>query len=91
MFRCDIAFAEWFLRVCEVMGLNPQDAELGYKFDTQKVGDHPTQISSEADLRIAIDEGRATAARAFSKTPRIMIYNLVIIFQFFLLTLITDL
>lgn len=80
IFQCDVAFAVWLLRVCEVMALNPQDAALGYKYDNQRVGDHPTQISSEADLRIAIDTGRAMTARAYTRTVCIMVYNLVTIF-----------
>ena len=53
------------------------DAELGYKFEGSPAGEHPIQIASEADLRIAISTGQAMTARALSKTPRIMVYNLV--------------
>lgn len=89
VFRCDIMFAEWWLRACEVMGLDINEAELAYKYDGQRVGDLPTQIASAEDLRIAIREGQAMAARAQSRTPRIMIYNLVSVsvsFQYYLLT-----
>lgn len=77
VFRCDVAFADWLLRVCEIMGLDVNEAELGYKYDGQRVGDHPIQLSSDDDLRIAISAGQGMAARAITKTPRVMIYNLV--------------
>lgn len=77
VFRCDIAFAEWWRRSCETMGLDLGDAQLGYKYEGAPAGEPPTQIASEADLRIAISTGQAMTARALSRTPRVMVYNLV--------------
>ncbi|KAF7966490.1 hypothetical protein HWV62_38128 [Athelia sp. TMB] len=76
MYQCDITFAEWLLRTCEIMGLDVNEADLGYKYKSQRVGDNPTQISTDEDLRIAIYDGQAMTARARTKAPRIMIYNL---------------
>lgn len=77
VFRCDITFANWLHCVCKIMGFDMGDTELGYKFEGAPAGEHPIQIALEADLRIAISTGQAMTAHVFSKTPRIMVYNLV--------------
>lgn len=77
VFWCDIAFTNWLFCVCEIMGLNVNTAELGYKYNGQRVGDHPTQLLSDNDLCIAISMGQGMATRMITKTLCIMIYNLV--------------
>lgn len=67
VFRCDMPFADWWVHVCEVMGLDSENAELGYKFESQWVGDNPIQITSAADLDIMMGSGQAMAQRAVSK------------------------
>ncbi|KZP17770.1 hypothetical protein FIBSPDRAFT_956878 [Athelia psychrophila] len=76
VFWCDIAFTNWLFCVCEIMGLNVNTAELGYKYNGQRVGDHPTQLLSDNDLCIAISMGQGMATRMITKTLCIMIYNL---------------
>ncbi|KAG1771527.1 hypothetical protein EDD22DRAFT_947961 [Suillus occidentalis] len=48
----DIGFEDFFSRVCAKMDLNPSEAQLGYKFNTDHVRDDPNQLSSEMQLQI---------------------------------------
>ncbi|KIJ07457.1 hypothetical protein PAXINDRAFT_19354, partial [Paxillus involutus ATCC 200175] len=52
---CDITFADFWDRVCAKMDLVPTEAELGYKFSTDRVGEDLRTLANEQDLATAID------------------------------------
>jgi hypothetical protein len=59
------------------MDLDPAEAELGYKFSSDRAGDVPRTLSNEQDLLIAIENGQGLVRRARSQKIEIMIHNLV--------------
>lgn len=74
---CDIPFADFWDRVCARMGLDPEHAELGYKFPQDRVGDPPQVIATDEDLRRAIEAGQGAVRRARSRKVELVIHNLV--------------
>jgi hypothetical protein len=73
----DISFIDFRDRVCVEMGLDPQEAELGYKFHNHRVRDSPIRLAKEDDLRVAISTAQGMVRRARSKEIHIIIHNLV--------------
>jgi len=73
----DISFEDFFSRVCAKMDLNPSEAELGYKFNMDRARDDPNQLSSEMQLREAMDRGRKLLNRARTREIILEIHNLV--------------
>jgi hypothetical protein len=74
---CDITFADFWSRVCAQMDLNPEDAEIGYKFHTHRVGDDPIQLATDDDLRVAISTAIGMVQRAHKREIQVIIHNLV--------------
>ncbi|KIJ05516.1 hypothetical protein PAXINDRAFT_141245, partial [Paxillus involutus ATCC 200175] len=72
----DIKFADFFGRVCAHMDLDPAEAELGYKFSSDRVGDVPRTLANEQDFIIAIEDGQSLVRRARTRKIEIMIHNL---------------
>lgn len=68
------------------MGLNSNEAELGWKLNSHRAGDAPIRINSDTDLCIAVDAGCAKAQRAIVNQPCIMVYNLVRYFAYYLIS-----
>ncbi|KIJ05146.1 hypothetical protein PAXINDRAFT_159148, partial [Paxillus involutus ATCC 200175] len=73
---CDITFADFWDRVCAKMDLVPTEAELGYKFSTDRVGEDLRTLANEQDLATAIDLGQSLVRRARTRKIEVMIYNL---------------
>lgn len=78
----DIKFTDFLGRVCAQMDLDPAEAELGYKFSSDRVGDVPRTLANEQDLVIAIEDGQGLVRRARTRKIEIMIHNLVCIDDF---------
>ncbi|KAG2749318.1 hypothetical protein P692DRAFT_20732641 [Suillus brevipes Sb2] len=72
----DIGFEDFFSRVCAKMDLNPSEAQLGYKFNTDRVRDDPNQLSSEMQLREAMERGKRLLTRARTHEIILEIFNL---------------
>jgi hypothetical protein len=64
------------------MDLDPAEAELGYKFSSDRVGDVPRTLANEQDFIIAIEDGQSLVRRARTRKIEIMIHNLVRIDNF---------
>ncbi|KAJ8582876.1 hypothetical protein M405DRAFT_846184 [Rhizopogon salebrosus TDB-379] len=72
----DITFEDFFSRVCAKMDLDPSGAQLGYKFSTDRVRDDPNQLSSELQLREAMERGERLLNRARTREIILEIHNL---------------
>ena len=55
----DLSFQDFFSHVCTHMDLDPLDAKLGYKYAFDRARDPPNQLSSEEELCVAMEKGRA--------------------------------
>jgi hypothetical protein len=73
----DITFEDFFLRVCAKMDLDPSEAQLGYKFNTDRARDDPNQLSNELQLREAMEQGERLLIRARTHEVILEIHNLV--------------
>jgi hypothetical protein len=73
----DIGFEDFFSRVCAKMDLNPSEAQLGYKFNTDRVRDDPNQLSSEMQLHEAMEQGKRLLGWARTREIILEIFNLV--------------
>ena len=78
----DIKFIDFFDRVCAHMDLDPAEAELGYKFSSDRVGDVPHTLANEQDLAMAIENGQSLVRCARTRKIEIMVHNLVCIDKF---------
>ncbi|KAF9228895.1 hypothetical protein BS17DRAFT_763555 [Gyrodon lividus] len=56
---CDIAFVDFWDRVCAQMGLIPTEAELGYKYSTDHAREDPHTLGNAQYLATAIDLGQS--------------------------------
>jgi hypothetical protein len=59
------------------MDLDPADAELGYKFHTDRARDDPHQLSDEQQLREALERGRQLIRRSRTRETILELHNLV--------------
>ena len=75
--QTDIKFIDFFDHVCAHMDLVPAEAELGYKFSSDRVGDVPRTLANEQDFANAIENGQSLVRRARTQKVEILIHNLV--------------
>lgn len=59
------------------MDLVPAEAELGYKFSSDRIGDVPHTLANEQDFANAIENGQSLVRRARTWKVEILIHNLV--------------
>ena len=88
---CDLSFEDFWSRICAKMDLDVQDAKIGYKYQADRVGDAPRILSSDDDLRAAIEHAQGLVRRARTKKVEIMIHNLVRVVALALRCLLTRL
>jgi hypothetical protein len=85
----DITFEDFFSRACAKMNLDPSEAELGYKFNLDRARDDPNQLSSETQLREAMERGEKLLIRTRTRKIILEIHNLVSILFIFCFLLLT--
>ncbi|KDQ51433.1 hypothetical protein JAAARDRAFT_50724 [Jaapia argillacea MUCL 33604] len=73
----DLVFGDFFDRICAQMDLHPSNAQIGYKFHTDRVRDPPHRLSNEDDLREAMEMGMGLIRRARTRTVVMEVHNLV--------------
>jgi hypothetical protein len=73
----DISFADFFSHVCARMDLDPLDANLGYKYGSDRVRDAPNRLSNEEELRMVMEKGRNKLWLARKREVVLEIHNLV--------------
>lgn len=73
----DLIFADFYSRVCAAMDLDPNEATVGYKFNSDRVKDAPNQLNDESDYRAVMQEMVRRILAARTRNPVLMIHNLV--------------
>lgn len=73
----DLIFADFYLRICAGMDLNPSEASIGYKFHTDRARDVPRELSNESGY-LAVVRGMVHKVRASrTRNPVPFLRNLV--------------
>jgi hypothetical protein len=78
----DIPFGDFFSYVCAQMDLDPVNTKLGYKYGSDRIRDPPNQLSTEEELRVAMEKGQNKIRHARTREVILEIHNLVCPSQF---------
>jgi hypothetical protein len=73
----DISFANFFSCVCAQMDLDPLDANLGYKYGSDRVCDALNRLSNEEELQMVMEKGWNKLQLAHKREVVLEIHNLV--------------
>ena len=73
----NLAFDDFFERVCANMDVQPADAILGYKFSGGRVSDPANRLANAEDLAQAMSQAIDKIKRARTREVILEIHNLV--------------
>ncbi|KZV59345.1 hypothetical protein PENSPDRAFT_566025, partial [Peniophora sp. CONT] len=76
-FEPDIPFADFFSRVCAHMDIPVSNAQLGFKYDNDKICAPPRNLSTADHLREAMTQAVAMMRRARTRLVYITLHNLI--------------
>jgi hypothetical protein len=79
----DIPFEDFMSRVCARMGLDPRNANLGYKYPKDLRRSQWHALANEEDLRAAMDRGVGYIHRARKRRIILEVENLVCVVPLF--------
>ena len=82
----NISYDDFHTRVCDHMKLDPQTAQLGYKFSGDRRNLRASNLASADDFLHAISEGVRRLSRARTRRVVLEISNLVCLFLIAALT-----
>ncbi|KAJ7693046.1 hypothetical protein B0H17DRAFT_1132749 [Mycena rosella] len=72
----NVAFAAGYIEICQVMGLDPMTARLGYKWDNDKANAPSRQLADAGDWAECLENGIGMTERARSRKVVCLIKNL---------------
>lgn len=73
----NLAFADFYSRICANMDIQPKDASVGYKYHNDKAKDPPRQLSDVNEYNAMMNEMVRKVLAARSKNPVLFLHNLV--------------
>ncbi|KIO04230.1 hypothetical protein M404DRAFT_144024 [Pisolithus tinctorius Marx 270] len=75
-FAVDTSFEDFFSCICAKMDLDPKEAQLGYKYHTDRVHDPPHQLSNAQQLAEAFEHGHHLLKHTQVREVVLEIHNL---------------
>ena len=73
----DLVFGDFFSRVCANMNIDPNEAVIGYKFNTDWAKDPPRQLNNESDYQGMMQEMVRRILASRTRNPVLLLHNLV--------------